>query len=153
MTDPEQRLAEQGLVLPEPFPSFGTYVMATVDGDRLYTAGHVPVDADRFLTGKLGADLTTEDGVHAARVAGLLLLATVRAELGGLHRVRRILHVTVTVNATPDFTEHTTVADGASDVLVAAFGDRGRHARLAVGVSSLPADLALEVQAVIAIEP
>ena len=141
------------LDLPDPFPSFGTYVMAVVDGDMLYTAGHVPFDGTTLITGKLGEQLTVEQGYDAARIAALSMLATIRQELGDLARVRRVISLTGTVNATPEFTQHTQVIDGASDLLVEVFGDAGQHARLAVGVSSLPADMALEVQAIIALHP
>ena len=139
--------------LPDPFPSFGTYVMGVVDGDMLYTAGHVPFDGTALITGKLGRELTVEQGYHAARVAGLSLLATIRHQVSDLARVRRVISLTGTVNATAEFTEHTQVIDGASDLMVEVFGDAGRHARLAVGVNSLPADIALEVQAIIALHP
>ena len=141
------------LDLPDPFPSFGTYVMAVVDGDMLYTAGHVPFDGTTLITGKLGGQLTVEQGYDAARIAALSMLATIRQELGDLARVRRVISLTGTVNATPEFTQHTQVIDGASDLLVEVFGDAGKHARLAVGVSSLPADMALEIQAIIALHP
>lgn len=153
MGDPNRRLDDLGIVLPDPFPSFGTYEMAVLDGDTLYTAGHIPVDGTNFVTGKLGADLTLEQGVAAAQLAALSMLSTIRAELGDLARVRRVLNVTVTVNSTPDFTDHTAVGNGASDLLVDVLGDAGKHARLAVGVSSLPANLALEVQAIVAVHP
>ena len=139
------------LELPDPFPWFGTYVMAVVDGDMLYTAGHVPFDGTTLITGKLGDQLTVEQGYDAARIAALSMLATIRQEVGDLVRVRRVISLTGTVNATPEFTQHTQVIDGASDLLVEVFGDAGQHARLAVGVSSLPADMALEVQAIIAL--
>ncbi len=142
-----ERLAAAGIELPEPFPSFGSYVMAKRWGSQLFTAGHVSAAGDQFITGKLGAGLDVEAGRAAARLAAYSLLATVQAELGDLDQVEQVLSLFVTVNATPDFTDHTAVADGASDVLLVAFGDPGRHPRLAVGVSSLPADLALEVQA------
>ena len=127
--------------------------MAVVDGDMLYTSGQVPFDGTTMITGKLGDQLTVEQGYDAARVAALNMLATIRHEVGDLARVRRVIHLTGTVNATPEFTQHTQVIDGASDLLVEVFGDAGKHARLAVGVSSLPADMALEVQAIIALHP
>jgi enamine deaminase RidA (YjgF/YER057c/UK114 family) len=151
--DPYRRLADLGLALPDPFPSFGEYVMAVVDGETVHSAGHVPFDGERLICGKLGAELDVAAGVTAAHHAALGLLATLHHELGDLGRVRRILSVTGTVNATPDFTDHTAVVDGASKLLVAVFGDAGRHARLAVGVNSLPADMALEIQAVVALHP
>jgi enamine deaminase RidA (YjgF/YER057c/UK114 family) len=144
---PTRRAAELGLDLGSPFPSFGTYVMAVRSGTQLVTAGHVPIGPDGLVTGKLGGGLSVEDGYQAARYAGISLLATVQAELGDLDRVVRFVNVLATVNAVPSFTDHTKVADGASDLFVAVFGDAGRHARLAVGVASLPADMAIEVQA------
>ena len=150
-TDPESRITELGIELPEPFPAFGTFVSAVIDGSTLYSAGHVPFDGTALITGKLGGELNTEQGYRAARLAALSLIATLRQELGDLTRVRKILHLTGTVNATPDFTDHTGVIDGASDLLVEIFGAAGMHARLAVGVNSLPANMALEVQAIVAL--
>jgi len=144
-----ERLAELGIDVSSPFPSFGTYVMAVRSGSQVVTAGHVPIGPDGLVVGKLGAELTVEQGYEAARLAGVSLLATLLDELGDLARVRQFVTVLATVNAVPSFTEHTAVANGASDLFVAVFGDAGRHARLAVGVSSLPADMAIEVQAVV----
>jgi enamine deaminase RidA (YjgF/YER057c/UK114 family) len=141
-----------GLDLPEVFPPAGTYRSAIVHGDVLSTAGHIPLGADGTLVlGRLGEDLSIEEGQHAARLAALSLLATVQQELGSLDRVDRFIRVYGVVNATPAFTGHTAVIDAASDLFVQVFGERGEHARLAVGVSSLPANLALEVEATIAI--
>lgn len=143
-----------GLDLPSVFPPAGTYVSAVLHDGLLHTAGHIPLGADgTLITGHVGADLTVEEGAHAARIAALSLLATVQQELGSLERVDRFLYVYGVVNATPDFTAHTAVIDGASDVFVQVFGARGAHARLAVGVASLPADIAVEVQATIAVRP
>ena len=140
-----------GLQLPDVFPPVGTYLSARLHDGVLYTAGHIPLGADgTLITGRLGDALTIEEGAHAARLAALSLLATVQQELGSLERVDRFLYVYGVVNAAPHFTAHTTVIDGASDVFVQVFGERGAHARLAVGVSSLPADVAVEVQATIA---
>jgi enamine deaminase RidA (YjgF/YER057c/UK114 family) len=145
----EARAAELGLDLSHPFPSFGTYVMAVRSDNQIFTAGHVPIGPDGLVTGKLGGDLSVEEGYEAARLAGVSLLATLRSELGDLDRVIRFVHVLATVNAAADFTEHTAVANGASDLFVAVFGEDGQHARLAVGVNSLPANMAIEVQAVV----
>jgi enamine deaminase RidA (YjgF/YER057c/UK114 family) len=150
-------MAEDDLDLPDPFPALGTFVSAVRTGNLVFSSGHVPHDATgtQLVTGKLGADLTTDDGYAAARLCGLSLLATLRHELGGsLDAVVRIVSLLVTVNATPDFVDHTAVANGASDLLVEILGaERGMHARLAVGVSSLPANLALEIQAVVEVAP
>ena len=141
-----------GLELPDVFPPAGTYRSAIVHDGLLHTAGHIPLGADGTLViGRLGETLTLAEGQHAARLAALSLLATVQAELGDLDRVDRFLRVYAVVNATPAFTDHTQVIDAASDVFVQVFGERGEHARLAVGVSSLPANLALEVEATIAV--
>jgi enamine deaminase RidA (YjgF/YER057c/UK114 family) len=137
------------LELPPPFPPAGTYVPAVRTGNLLFLAGHIPIGADNTLVlGKLGADLDVEQGRHAARLAALSALATLKDELGDLDRVTQIVSVRGVVNATPDFAAHTQVIDGASDVFVEVFGDRGKHARLAVGVSSLPVNLALEIELV-----
>lgn len=145
--------AHDPVQLPRPFPSFGTYEMAARTGDLVVTAGHVPAGDDGLVTGALGRDLTVEQGYEAARLAGASLLATLDDALGDLGRVERVVSVLATINATADFTDHTRVADGASDVIVEVLGEAGRHARLAVGVVSLPADVALEVQAVVAVRP
>lgn len=143
-----------GLDLPPVFPPAGTYRSAIVHSGVLYTAGHIPLGADGTLVmGKLGDTLTVADGVHAARLAALSLLATVQDELGSLDRVERFIRVYGVVNAVSDFVDHTAVIDGASQVFTQVFGERGEHARLAVGVASLPADIALEVEATIAIRP
>lgn len=143
-----------GLELPDVFPPAGTYRSAILHHGVLHTAGHIPLGADGTLVlGRLGEDLTVEQGRLAARLAALSLLATVQQELGSLERVDRFLRVYAVVNATPAFTDHTTVIDAASDVFVHVFGERGEHARLAVGVSSLPANLAVEVEATIAVRP
>ncbi len=146
MTDPD--LPD----LPPVFPPAGRYRSAVLHDRILRTAGHIPLGADGTLViGRLGDDLTVADGVEAARLAALSLLATVRAELGSLDRVEQVLHVLGVVHATPDFGDHTAVIDGASEVLTSVFGERGEHARLAIGVASLPAGIALEVEATIAV--
>jgi enamine deaminase RidA (YjgF/YER057c/UK114 family) len=141
-----------GLDLPPVFPPAGTYRSATVHGGVLHTAGHIPLGADGTLVvGRLGENLSVDEGRHAARLAALSLLATVEAELGSLDRVERFLRVYGVVNASPDFVDHTRVVDAASDLFVQVFGERGEHARLAVGVSSLPAGIALEVEATLVV--
>lgn len=136
-------------VLPDPLPAFGSYLPSTRVGDLLFTAGHFAVDDGTVVTGRLGVDLDAEDGYRVAGLAALNLLATVREALGDLDRVEQVVRVFGVVNADPGFTDHTRVIDGASDVLIDVLGERGRHARLAVGVSSLPGNLALEVEAVV----
>ena len=144
---PEARLREMGIDLPAPFPPAGEYVNAVRSGDLLLLGGHIPFSPPETLVlGKLGADLDVPAGRQAARFAAISALATIRSVLGTLDAVKQILSVRGVVNAAPDFTGHTQVIDGASEVFVGVFGDAGRHARLAVGVSSLPANLALEIE-------
>lgn len=144
---PETRVEQLALELPPGFPPAGVYQHAARTGDLLVLGGHVPFGADQaFVLGKLGDDLDVEAGRHAARLAALSALSTIRTELGSLDRIERIVSLRGVVNATPDFTEHTQVIDGASEIFVEVFGERGRHARLAVGVSSLPVNLALEIE-------
>jgi enamine deaminase RidA (YjgF/YER057c/UK114 family) len=143
----EGRLAALGIELPDPFPPAGDYINAVRTGDLLILGGHVPFNPPQTIVfGKLGADLDVDAGREAARFAAVSALATIRSELGTLDSVKRILLVRGVVNAAPDFIGHTQVIDGASEVFVEVFGDAGRHARLAVGVSSLPANIALEIE-------
>lgn len=144
---PELRLRELGIDLPAPFPPAGEYVNAVRTGDLLILGGHIPFNPPETLVlGKLGADLDVAAGRRAARFAAINALATLRSVLGTLDAVTQIVSVRGVVNAVPDFIGHTQVIDGASEVFVDVFGDAGRHARLAVGVSSLPANLALEIE-------
>ncbi|MBI1815379.1 MAG: RidA family protein [Deltaproteobacteria bacterium] len=143
----EARLRELGIELPSIPPPAGTFVHAVRTGDLLFLTGHPPIRADgSVILGRLGQDLDADAGYEAARVAGLGMLATLRHELGSLDKVRRIVKVNGVVNATPDFLEHTKTINGASDLLVQVFGDAGQHARLAVGYSSLPWNICLEVE-------
>jgi len=145
---PELRLVEAGLRLPDPLPAFGQYLPAVHHGEQLWVGGHFGMHPDGSISvGRCGGGVSVAEGRDAARSAALNLLATVRHILGSLDLVVRVTQVLGTVNATPDFTEHTAVIDAASDVFVEAFGDAGRHTRLAVGVSSLPGNLVLEIQA------
>lgn len=137
----------RALELPAPFSPAGTYVNAVRAGGFLVLGGHVPVDVEsNIVSGKLGAELDLADGRRAARLAALSALSTMREALGDLDRVRRIVSLRGVVNATPEFVQHTQVIDAASDVFVELFGEAGRHARLAIGVNSLPANLALEIE-------
>lgn len=146
-TTPEVRVAQLALELPPYTPPAGTYLHAVRTGNQLVLAGHVPIRADGTVTlGRLGETLETDAGYDAARVAAINALATIRHELGSLDRVARIVRVYGVVNATPAFTQHTQVINGASDLLVEVFGEAGKHARLAVGVASLPYNIALEIE-------
>jgi enamine deaminase RidA (YjgF/YER057c/UK114 family) len=146
----EAQLLRLGLTLPEPLPPFGEYVPAVRSGRQLWVGGHFGTHADgSIFTGKVGESVSVDAACGAARSAAINLLATVRAELGSLDEVSQIVRVYGVVNSTPDFSGQTGVIDAASSVFVEVFGDRGRHARLAVGVAALPGDLVLEIEAVL----
>jgi len=146
----EAQLTALGLELPEPLPPFGEYVPAVRSGGQLWVGGHFGTRPDGSIhTGTVGIDVTATQAQDAARSAALHLLSTIRAELGSLDRVAQVVRVDGVVNSAPDFTGQTGVIDAASRVLVDVFGDRGRHARLAVGVAALPGDLILEITAVV----
>ena len=146
----EARLEELGIQLPEPMTPVGSYVPAVQTGNLLFLSGAGPIDAAGKPTrGKLGADLSVEEGQAAARLVALQLLAVTRRELGSLDRVKRIVKVLGMVNATPDFGEAPQVINGASDLFVELFGDAGRHARSAVGMATLPVGIAVEIEMII----
>jgi enamine deaminase RidA (YjgF/YER057c/UK114 family) len=143
----EERLKATGIELPPPLPAFGQYVPAVLARDVLWVGGHFGTRPDGTLhTGRCGEDTTADEAREAARSAAINLLATIRDALGSLNRVEQVVRVYGVVNAMPQFVEHTSVIDAASDVLVEVFGEAGRHSRLAVGVSSLPANLTLEIE-------
>lgn len=149
----EARLNSTGIELPAPLPAFGQYVPTVLARDVLWVGGHFGTRPDGTLhTGRCGEDSTVEEARAAARSAAINLLATVRDALGSLDRVEQVVRVYGVVNATPEFIEHTSVIDAASEVLVEVFGEAGRHSRLAVGVSSLPANLTLEIEAQILVQ-
>ena len=149
----DDRLRELGIELPELFPPAGNYVPAVRTGSLLYTSGAGPVRPDgTVVTGKVGADLDLAAGVEAARLTGLQLLAAVRAELGSLDRVRRVVKTFGMVNGAPGFNRTPQVIDGCSNLLVEVFGDAGRGARSAVGMAELPFDIAVEIELVLEID-
>jgi enamine deaminase RidA (YjgF/YER057c/UK114 family) len=146
----EARLKELGIELPQPSAPVANYVPYTVSGNLVVVSGQLCVwNGERRFVGKLGAGIGIADGQQAARLCALNVLAHLRAACGGdLDRVRRCLRLGGFVNCTPDFTEMPQVVNGASDLMVELFGDIGRHARAAVGVSSLPGGVAVEVEAI-----
>ena len=153
MVEVEARLAEMGYELPTAPDPVGNYLPITRSGNVMWLAGvgSRMTDGSR-MTGKLGADLTVEQGYEAARWAALNLLARMKAELGDLDRVSRILKVVGMVNSAPSFTAQATVVDGASDLLVALYGESGRHARSAPGMAALPGDIAVICDCVIEVD-
>ena len=150
---PEENLAALGLALPAVPPAVANYVPAVRTGNLVFLAGQIARAPDgKYVTGKLGRNVTEAEGAAAARQCTLQLLAALRAEVGDLSRVKRIVRVGGFVNCTEDFTAQSQVVNGASDLLVAAWGERGRHARAAVGVSSLPAGAPVEIELVAEVE-
>ena len=142
----DDRLRELGIVLPEVFPPAGSYVGCVVDGDHVHVGGHGPVDGSTIIRGKVGGTLTLEEGREAARMTALSILATLRAELGSLDRIERIVKVFGMVNVAPGFNQTPAVIDGCSDLLLEVFGERGRHTRSAVGLAELPFGIAVEIE-------
>lgn len=146
----DQRLAELGLELPEPFPPAGSYVGAVLTGSLVYLSGAGPVRADgSVVTGKVGADVDLDGAVEAARLTGLQLLAVLKRELGSLDRVRRVVKTFGMVNCAPGFSRTPQVIDGCSNLLTAVFGEAGRGARSAVGMAELPFDIAVEIELIV----
>jgi enamine deaminase RidA (YjgF/YER057c/UK114 family) len=153
MSGAEARLEELGIELPAPLPVVGSYVPARRAGDLVFVSGQGPFKDGTMIQGKVGGDLTLEEGREAARCTGLMVLAALRAELGSLDRVTSILKLLGMVNCAPGFNNTPAVIDGCSDLMVEVFGqDVGRHARSAVGMAELPFDIAVEVELVAAVD-
>jgi len=145
----EKNLLAKHIVLPEAPKPVANYITALQVGDLLYVSGHGPAPLDSVKTkGKVGKDLTVEEGYQAARRTGFSILATVRAKLGSLDRVERVVKLLGMVNAAEDFQDHPKVVNGCSDLFVEVFDDNGRGTRSAVGMGSLPGNIATEVEAV-----
>ncbi|MDX3908367.1 MAG: RidA family protein [Sphingobium sp.] len=147
----DTRLAELGLTLPQPAAPIASYVAAVEVNGLLHISGQLPFDGDVILTGRLGADRDVAFGQKAAEKCGLMLVAQMKAALGSLDRVERIVKLGAFIASTDDFTDQPLVANGASDLMVSIFGDAGRHARSAVGVPVLPRGAAVEIDAVVAV--
>ena len=154
MSKIEKRLEELGITLPEAPPPVASYAPFVRTGNLLYLAGLGPAERPDGTspTGKLGQDLTVEEGYEAARLTGINLLARLRGAVGDLNRVRQIVKLLSMVNSTPDFGDQPAVANGCSDLLVEVFGDRGRHARSAVGMAALPSNIPVEIEMIVEIE-
>lgn len=143
----DDRLKELGLSLPQTSAPAGNYVPTARSGNLVYVSGHGPRRADgTAVAGKVGRDLTVEEGYEAARLTMLACLASLKAEIGELDRVVRIVKLFGMVNCSEDFERHPDVINGGSDLLVALFGERGKHARSAVGMQSLPFGIAVEIE-------
>jgi enamine deaminase RidA (YjgF/YER057c/UK114 family) len=148
---PEARLAAAGFTLPPPPKPVATYVTSVRTGNLLFLSGHGEC-GENYTRGKVGRDLTVEQGRRSAEKVGLCMLATIKAAVGDLSNVRRFVRILGMVNATEDFKDHPKVINGFSDLMVVAFGDGGRAARSAVGMQSLPSDIAVEIEATVELQ-
>jgi enamine deaminase RidA (YjgF/YER057c/UK114 family) len=149
----DKNLADLGLTLPSPPKPIGNYVPFRLAGNLLFLSGVGPRRADEtMITGKVGAELTVEQGYEAAKLCGINLLVNMIAAVGTLERVDTVLKVLGMVNAIPSFTDHPRVIDGCTDLLVRVFGEGGRPARSAVGMGSLPRNISVEVEAIVLVK-
>lgn len=145
----EGRLSDLGVTLPVAAAPVANYVAYAISGSLLLTSGQLPLhDGKLAVTGLLGRDVDVATGQQAAKYCAINILAQAKAALGDLEKIKRLVKITIFVASTPDFTEQHLVANGASDFLVAAIGERGKHARSAVGVPSLPLNTAVEIEAI-----
>ena len=149
----EAKLAELGLTLPAAAAPVAAYVPVVIAGGLAYVSGQVSFVDGTLVKGRLGDDVTLEQGITAAQGCGLMILAQLKAALGSLDRVERVVKLGAFINSTADFTDQPKVANGASELMVAVFGEAGKHARAAVGVPSLPLGCAVEVDAIVAVRP
>ncbi len=147
----EARLAQLGIVLPAAAAPVASYVPVVVHGNMAYVSGQLPFVDGKLVTGRLGEDVSLEDGMAAARACGLMILAQLRASEISLDRVARIVKLGAFISSTADFTDQPKVANGASELMFEVFGDIGRHSRAAVGVPVLPLGAAVEVDAIVAL--
>lgn len=146
------RLADQNIVLPEAAAPVAAYVPTVQVGNLLHISGQIPFQGSELMTGRVGEDRDLDYGYAAARACGIMLIAQMQKALGSLDRVDRIVKLTVFVNCGPNFTDQPKVANGASELMEQVFGEAGRHARSAVGASSLPRGVAVEVDAIVAVK-
>ncbi len=149
-SNPEQRLEQLGIVLKQPSPPKGNFVPAVETGKLIFLSGQGPLQDDgAFITGKIGSDLSVEQGQKAARLTGVRLLEALKSQIGDLGKVKRIVKVLGMVNADPTFTQQPQVMNGFSDFMVEVFGEAGKHARSAVGMGSLPGNIAVEIEMIV----
>jgi enamine deaminase RidA (YjgF/YER057c/UK114 family) len=151
--DYDKKLKDLGITLMEPSKPIANYVKAVRTGNLVFLSGHGPVKADgTYVTGKVGRELTIEQGYEAAKLTAVGLLSTLKAEIGDFNKVKRVVKVLGMVNCHSDFTDHPKVINGCSDLLVAVFGDKGKHARSAVGMNSLPMNTSVEIEIIVEVE-
>ncbi len=151
--DIDARLLELGITLNEPSQPVGNYVNSIRTGNLIYMAGLGPLGPNGYIIGKLGQDLSIAEGYDAARYTAISQLTALKAEIGDLNKVKRIVKVFGMVNSTSTFTQQPAVINGFSDLMIAVFEDRGRHARAAVGMVALPMNICLEIEMIVEVEP
>lgn len=150
---PEDKLKSLNIVLPVPSTPIANYVKFVRTGNLIFLSGHGPSKADgSYITGKLGRDLSIEEGYAAAKQTGIALLSTLKSAVGDLSKVKRIVKVLGMVNSVDSFIDQPKVINGFSDLMVAVFGEKGKHARSAVGMASLPMNMAVEIEMVVEVE-
>ena len=151
--DFDQKLSELGITLTEPGKPVANYVNAVRTGNLIFLAGKGPsLPEGGYITGKVGKDLTIEEGYEAAKLTAVAQLSVLKAELGDLNKVKRIVKVLGMVNCEPGFPNQPEVINGFSDTMVAVFGEKGKHARAAVGMTALPRDIAVEIEMIVEVE-
>jgi enamine deaminase RidA (YjgF/YER057c/UK114 family) len=149
----EEKLKEMGITLPKASPPVAAYVNAVRVGNLLFLSGKGPLKSEGTnITGKVGKDITIEKGQEAARLTAIQQLAVLKTELGNLDKVKRIVKVFGMVNCEPDFKDHPKVINGFSEFMIEVFGEKGKHARSAVGMCSLPANIAVEIEMIVEVE-
>ena len=148
----DAKLAELGLILPAAAAPVAAYVPVVIAGGLAHVSGQLPFIDGKLVTGRLGEDVTLEQGTEAAKACGLMILAQLKAALGSLDRIERIVKLGAFINSTATFTDQPKVANGASELMAAVFGDAGKHARSAVGVPVLPLGAAVEIDAIVALK-
>jgi enamine deaminase RidA (YjgF/YER057c/UK114 family) len=150
---PEDKLKTMGIVLPAPTNPVANYVKFVRTGNLIFLSGHGPANSEgKYTTGKVGKDLTIEEGYAAAKLTGINLLSTIKAAIGDLSKVKRVIKVLGMVNSTETFADQPKVINGFSDLMVAIFGDKGKHARSAVGMVALPMNMAVEIEMIVEVE-
>ena len=148
--DPETRIREMGLKLRTPGPPSANFLGAVRVGNLVYLSGQGPLKEDgKFMIGKVGKEFTFEEAKYAARLTGISLLEALKAEVGNLNNVKRIVKVLGMVNAVPEFDNHSQVINGFSDLMVEVFGENGKHARSAIGLGSLPRNIPVEIEMIV----
>lgn len=153
LAEPQRNAEKLGITLKDKGKPTNSYVHAVRTGNLLFLSGHISVDEKGdIIRGKLGKDLSTAQGAQAARMAGISILSTINQQLGSLNKVEKLVKVSGMVNAVPEFTEHSAVMNGFSNLMLEVFGKRGEHARAAVGMGSLPVNAAVEIEVILEIK-